>query len=194
MSLELCEKDLSTFLKALHYAAYQHRNQRRKGSSHVPYINHPIAVTDILWQTGEVRDITTLVAALLHDTIEDTGATPEAVREQFGDEVLSLVLEVTDDKSLPKGERKRLQVVNAPHKSPKARQIKLGDKINNVYEIAHDPPKDWSLERRREYLSWTEQVIDGLRGQNPALESRYDQVLEEARKMLTGDEKKHVTN
>ncbi len=194
MSLELCEKDFGTFLKALRYAAYQHRNQRRKGSSQSPYINHPIAVTEILWQTGGVRDITTLVAALLHDTIEDTGATPEAVREQFGDEVLSLVLEVTDDKSLPKAERKQLQVVNAPHKSPRARQIKLADKINNVKEIADDPPGDWSLERRSEYLSWTEQVINGLRGENPALEACYDQVLAEARKKLADEEKKHVTN
>ncbi len=194
MSLIQCDHEMGLFLKALRFAAYQHRNQRRKGGSQVPYINHPIAVTDILWQTGGVRDITTLVAALLHDTIEDTDATPEAVREQFGDEVLSLVLEVTDDKSLPKAERKRLQVVNAPHKSPRARQIKLADKINNVKEISDDPPGDWSLERRQEYLSWTKQVIDGLRGENPALEARYDQVLAEARKKLADEEKKHVTN
>jgi guanosine-3',5'-bis(diphosphate) 3'-pyrophosphohydrolase len=198
MSLELCEADFSLFLKALQFAAYQHRDQRRKGSSRGPYINHPLAVVDILWQTGGVRDTTTLVAAVLHDTIEDTGATPEEVgmqvRKQFGDEVLALVLEVTDDKSLPKSERKRLQVVNAPHKSPRARQIKLADKISNVQEIAHDPPADWSFERRREYLEWTKQVIDGLRGQNPALEARYDQVLAEAQKMLAEDEKKHVTN
>ncbi len=187
MSLELCEEDLGIFLKALRFAAYQHRNQRRKGGSHVPYINHPIAVADILWQTGEVRDITTLVAALLHDTIEDTGATPDEIREQFGEEVLSIVLEVTDDKSLPKAERKRLQVVNAPHKSPRARQIKLADKISNVKEIGDDPPSDWSLERRNEYLSWTEQVIDGLRGDNPALEACYDRVLAEARKKLAGE-------
>ncbi len=194
MPLELCENEFNIFLRALRFAAHHHRNQRRKGGSHIPYINHPIAVTEILWQTGGVRDITTLIAALLHDTIEDTDATPEMVREQFGDEVLSLVLEVTDDKSLPKAERKRLQVVNAPHKSPRARQIKLADKINNVKEIADDPPGDWSLERRSEYLSWTEQVINGLRGENPALEARYDQVLAEARKKLADEEKKHVTN
>jgi guanosine-3',5'-bis(diphosphate) 3'-pyrophosphohydrolase len=194
MALELYEQDFGAFLKALRYAADKHRNQRRKGGSQAPYINHPIAVTEILWRTGGVRDITTLVASLLHDTIEDTDATPEAVREQFGDEVLSLVLEVTDDKSLPKAERKRLQVVNAPHKSPRARQIKLADKINNVKEISDDPPGDWSLERRKEYLVWTKQVIDGLRGENPALEARYDQVLAEARKKLADEEKKHVTN
>jgi guanosine-3',5'-bis(diphosphate) 3'-pyrophosphohydrolase len=194
MGLELCEADFAIFLKALRYAAYQHRNQRRKGSSHAPYINHPIGVVDVLWQVGGVREIDTLVAALLHDTIEDTGARPEEIRQQFGEDVLGLVLEVTDDKSLPKAERKHLQVVNAPHKSPRARQIKLADKINNITEITNDPPEDWSLERRREYLDWTRSVIDGLRGQNPALEARYDQALAEALNALAGDEKKHVTN
>jgi (p)ppGpp synthase/HD superfamily hydrolase len=184
MSLNICESDFGLFLKALRYTAAQHRDQRRKGGSQAPYINHPIGVAEILWSTGEVRDITTLVAALLHDTIEDTSATPEEIREQFGEEVLSVVQEVTDDKSLPKEERKRLQVVTAPHKSPRARKIKLADKINNVTELAYDPPEDWSTQRRREYLDWTEQVINGLRGQNPALEARYDQVLAEARQKL----------
>jgi GTP diphosphokinase / guanosine-3',5'-bis(diphosphate) 3'-diphosphatase len=194
MTLEICEADFGIFLNALQYAAYQHRDQRRKGSSHAPYINHPLGVVEILWQVGSVRDITTLVAAVLHDTIEDTNATPDEIRQQFGDEVLSVVLEVTDDKNLPKDERKRLQVLNAPHKSPRARQIKLADKINNIHEIAHDPPADWSFKRRREYMKWSKSVIDGLRGQNPALEARYDQVLAEALSMLDEDEKKHVTN
>jgi len=194
MSIDLCENDFGIFLRALQYAARCHADQRRKGGAHAPYINHPIGVAVTLWQIGQVRDINTLVAALLHDTIEDTGARPEDIREQFGEDVLSLVLEVTDDKNLPKAERKRLQVANAPHKSPRARQIKLADKINNIFEIAHDPPADWSLERRREYLDWTKQVIDGLRGFNPALEDRYDAVLAEARQLLSKDEKKHDQN
>ncbi len=192
MALNLCENELSIFLHALQYAARCHTNQRRKGGSRAPYINHPINVTYELWQTGGVRDVHTLAAALLHDTIEDTGAKPEDIREQFGDTVLSLVLEVTDNKSLPKAERKRLQIVNAPHKSPGARQIKLADKINNVSEIAKDPPIDWSLERRHEYLDWTKKVVDGLRGQNPALENRFDAVLAEAYILLAEDEQKHA--
>ncbi len=185
MSLELCADDFTFFLKALQFAAKKHSDQRRKGRSNPPYINHPIDVARILWEVGGVRDAHTLAAALLHDTIEDTGTTPEEIRAQFGEDVLGLVLEVTDDKSLPKAERKRLQVVNAPHKSPRARQIKLGDKISNVLEIVNDPPEDWSLQRRREYLDWTEQVINGLRGQNPALEARYDEVLALGRKQIT---------
>lgn len=190
MKLDLRENDFAMFLNALQFAALHHTDQRRKGGNHAPYINHPINVTLELWQTGGVRDIVTLTAALLHDTIEDTDASPEEIHHLFGEEVRNIVLEVTDDKSLPKAERKRLQVVNAPLKTPRARQIKLADKINNVFEIAHEPPADWSLARRREYLEWTKQVIDGLRGQNPALEARFDAVLAEARMLLAADEKK----
>lgn len=184
MSPEYAVEDWGVFLQALRFAAHKHRDQRRKGASQAPYINHPIAVADILWQAG-VRHMPTLVAALLHDVVEDTGTPPEEIRAHFGEEVLGLVMEVTDDKSLPKAERKRLQVVNAPHKTLHARQIKLADKINNVDEIAHDPPPDWSLERRREYLDWTKAVIDGMRGPNPQLEDQYDATLAEARALLS---------
>jgi guanosine-3',5'-bis(diphosphate) 3'-pyrophosphohydrolase len=178
------EQEFSLFLKALRFAAEKHQDQRRKGADHAPYINHPIAVVDILWKVGSVRDITTLVAALLHDTVEDTNTTPDEIRENFGEEVRNLVMECTDDKTLPKAERKRLQVVNAPHKSPRARQIKLADKISNILDISYHPPADWSIERRREYLDWTEQVVNGLRGQNPELEILYDKALAEGRRVL----------
>ena len=184
MQNELSDQDFGLFLKALRFAAEKHSGQRRKGGDAAPYINHPIAVTELLWRVGGVREINILVAALLHDTIEDTGTTPEEIRAEFGEDVLGLVLECTDDKSLPKAERKRLQIVNAPHKSPRARQIKLSDKINNVREIAANPPADWPVERRRDYLDWTEQVVKGLRGQNPELEALYDQILAEGRKRL----------
>ena len=184
MGLNLCEQDFTQFIKALAFASEKHKEERRKGGSHPPYINHPINVAQILWETGGVRDIHILVAALLHDTVEDTGTKPDEIKRKFGPEVLSLVMEVTDDKSLPKAERKRLQIVHAPQTPKEARQIKLGDKISNVYEIAHDPPADWTIQRRREYLDWTEQVINGMRGSNDALEARYDAVLAEARQML----------
>jgi len=194
MSMELCENDFGIFMKALRFAAQKHRDQRRKGGTRPPYINHPIDVAEILWRVGSVRDIDTLVAALLHDTVEDTGTSPDEIRLEFGEAVRSMVMEVTDDKSLPKAERKRLQVVNASHKSPGAKQIKLADKISNVFEIGNDPPDDWSLERRQEYLDWTEQVVQGLRGQNPALEARYDQVLAEGRNNLAEEQKKRAQN
>lgn len=182
--IALPESELSMFFKALRFAAHKHRNQRRKDSQSSPYINHPIEVAEIMWRVGHVRELPTLVAAVLHDTIEDTGTTPEEVKAEFGDAVLGLVLEVTDDKRLPKAERKRLQIETAPHKSPGAKQIKLADKIANVYDVTHTPPLTWSLQRKREYLDWTEKVVNGLRGQNRELEELYIQTLAEGRQIL----------
>jgi guanosine-3',5'-bis(diphosphate) 3'-pyrophosphohydrolase len=167
-------------LTALDFAAERHKTQRRKDPAQTPYINHVIEVATILARHG-VTDRTALLAAILHDTIEDTDTTPAELAERFGVEVRDAVLEVTDDKSLPKAERKRLQVEHAPSLSHAARLVKLGDKISNVRYVAHHPPASWSIERRREYLDWTEQVIAGLRGANAALEARYDEALREAR-------------
>ncbi|HEX2697641.1 MAG TPA: HD domain-containing protein [Anaerolineales bacterium] len=171
-------------IKALRFSADKHRYQRRKDQAQSPYINHPIEVAQLLWDVGGVREINVLLAALLHDTIEDTETRPEEIRKQFGDEVLSLVLEVTDDKNLPKAERKRLQVENAPHKSKGAKLIKLADKCCNVRDLAGSPPKDWSMERKREYLLWTEQVVNGLRGTNPGLEKYYESELTSGKMLL----------
>jgi guanosine-3',5'-bis(diphosphate) 3'-pyrophosphohydrolase len=178
------DESTGLILKALRFAAEKHRDQRRKGVSASPYINHPIEVTEILWRLGEVRDTNLLLAAILHDTIEDTDATPDEIKSEFGEEVLSLVLEVTDDKSLPKQKRKQLQVENAPHKTPKAKLLKLADKISNVREIVSAPPKDWSLERKQEYLLWTEKVVAGLRGVNEKLEAHYDSLLRDGKRSL----------
>ena len=123
----------------------------------------------------------TLVAAILHDTVEDTRTTKDELEERFGPEVRDLVMEVTDDKKLPKAERKRLQIEHAPLRSAGAKLIKLGDKIANIRDVAADPPADWSTERRREYLDWTEEVVRGCRGTNAALERCYDEALREAR-------------
>lgn len=178
------EKELSLILEATHFAAEKHKSQRRRNAAGSPYINHPIAVAEILWQLGQVREIPVLVAAILHDTIEDTETTPQEIEELFGQEVLSLVQEVTDDKSKPKMERKRLQIENAPHKSRGAKLIKLGDKISNIHDITASPPASWSLQRKLDYLDWTEKVIAGVRGTNAALEACYDKHLQEARAAL----------
>jgi guanosine-3',5'-bis(diphosphate) 3'-pyrophosphohydrolase len=174
-------------LKALRFSADKHRNQRRKDSAQSPYINHPIEVVQLLWEVGGVRDIDILLAAILHDTIEDTETRSEDIREAFGEAVVAFVMEVTDDKSLPKRERKRLQIETAPHKSYGAKLIKLADKSCNVRNLVTTPPKDWSLERRQEYLLWTEKVVAGLRGTNPALEEYYDHEITSG-KMLLGIE------
>jgi len=171
-------------LKAIRFSAEKHNAQRRKDAKSSPYINHPIQVAETLWRVGDVREVNLLVAAILHDTIEDTNTTKEEIKKEFGDEVLELVLEVTDDKSLPKQTRKQLQVEHVPRKSDKAKLLKLADKINNIRDIIKSPPGDWSLERRREYLLWTEKVVAGLRGVNPKLESLYDELLAEGKQSL----------
>jgi len=170
--------------EAIRFAANKHRNQRRRDSAKSPYINHPIEVVQLLWEVGGVRDMHVLSAAILHDTIEDTDTRPKEISDRFGEEVLSLVLEVTDDKSLPKAKRKRLQIETAPHKSYGAKLIKLADKSCNVRNLISMPPTDWSLKRRREYLLWTEQVVAGLRGTNAALEEYYDHELASGKILL----------
>ena len=178
------DESTGSILKALRFAAEKHSEQRRKNAKASPYINHPIQVAEILWRVADVRDETLLIAAILHDTIEDTATTREEIESQFGADVLALVLEVTDDKSLPKQTRKQLQVEHAPHKSRNAKLLKLADKISNVGDIISTPPPAWSLERRKEYLLWTEKVVAGLRGVNEKLESQYDELLAKGKKSL----------
>ncbi len=178
------KNDLTLFLKALNFSAGKHRHQRRKDTAASPYINHPIEVANILWTIGEVYDVAAIIAAILHDTIEDTDATPEEIRLSFGDEILGLVLEVSDNKSLPKQERKQNQITHSPHLSRRAKQIKLADKICNVRDIAYAPPDHWSRQRRIDYLQWAQAVIDGLRGSNEQLERFFDDTLAQARQKL----------
>ena len=182
------QNTVTAILKALRFASLKHRDQRRKDADASPYINHPIEVAELLARVGGVTDLVTLQGAILHDTIEDTKTTPEELEAAFGPEVRRVVEEVTDDKRLPKAERKRLQIERAPHLSERAKQIKIADKISNAQAVAMSPPVDWPLERRREYLDWTENVVAGLRGCNQPLESHYYRVLEYGRSVLNGDQ------
>ena len=169
---------------ALRFAAQKHSRQRRKDSDATPYINHPIAVAEVLARVGGVADLATLQAAILHDTLEDTQTTPQELDEQFGQEVRLLVQELTDDKSLPKQERKRLQIEHAPHLSVRAKRIKIADKICNVADITPTEPAGWPLQRKRDYLDWAEWVVAGCRDSSPQLAEHFDAVLEEARHTL----------
>ncbi|HXG63873.1 MAG TPA: HD domain-containing protein [Blastocatellia bacterium] len=180
------EFDLPLIFKALKFSADKHRNQRRKDGQASPYINHPIDVAEILCRVGQVRDTNVLIAAILHDTIEDTDTTPDEIEAMFGSAALAMVLEVTDDKRLPKQARKQLQIEMAPHKSDGAKLIKLADKISNLHDIANSPPADWPLQRKIEYLDWTERVVAGLRGVNKNLEDFYDETLRMARAKVGG--------
>ena len=181
---ETAGSDLALLLRAASFSADRHRHQSRKGDDPPPYFNHPIEAASILANDGGISDVTTLVAALLHDTVEDTSASSEELERDFGPEVRRLVEEVTDDKSLEKLERKRLQIEHTPTLSTAAKQIKLGDKICNTRDVVENPPSDWSLQRRRDYLDWAERVVAGCRGTNAGLERYFDQVLSEGRDVL----------
>lgn len=106
--------------------------------------------------------------------LEDTPTKREELEREFGPEIAGLVAEVTDDKALPKAERKRLQVVHAPHISRRAQLIKLSDKLANIRDVANSPPHRWPLERRQEYFDWAKKVVDQLRGVHPGLEAAFD--------------------
>jgi len=172
---------LRLIFKALSFSAEKHKNQRRKGVDGAPYINHPIEVCNLLISCN-VADLNTLVAAILHDTIEDTDTTQEEIKGLFGNDILELVEEVTDDKSLPKQVRKRLQIETGGKKSIKAKQIKIADKICNVTDIMNSPPAGWSLERKIEYFDWAEKVVNELKCTNDCLEKLFQERLYEARK------------
>ncbi|HSM60909.1 MAG TPA: HD domain-containing protein [Longimicrobiales bacterium] len=163
-------------LRAASFAARKHSTQRRKGRDASPYINHPLEVAEILARHG-VDEVPLIQAALLHDTVEDTETTFEELTREFGEEVAGLVAEVTDDKSLQKQERKELQIRHAPGLSHSAKLIKIADKVSNARDVSENPPADWDLRRRVEYLEWTRAVVDGCRGVNAGLDARYDEVL-----------------
>jgi guanosine-3',5'-bis(diphosphate) 3'-pyrophosphohydrolase len=167
---------LPLILKALEFASLKHRDQRRKDKVASPYINHPIGLANVLCQEGGLTDDVVLAAAILHDTLEDTETTLAELRESFGEKIASIVEEVTDDKNLPKAERKRLQIEHASAISREAKLVKLADKICNVQDVAEHPPAKWDITRRREYFEWAKAVVDGLRGTHPALERRFDEV------------------
>ena len=173
--------DLVIVSRAAEFAARQHTNHRRKGAAGEPYINHLIEVGHLLAEATEGSDAALVAAGLLHDTLEDTPTTFEELEAQFGPAIAGLVAEVTDDKSLPKAERKRRQVATAAAKSERARLIKIADKTSNVRGLAHSPPADWDVARMGEYIDWAQQVVAGCRGLNAALERAFDGAVMEAR-------------
>jgi guanosine-3',5'-bis(diphosphate) 3'-pyrophosphohydrolase len=165
-------------MSALAFAADKHKNQRRKDADASPYINHPIALANLLLNEAGVEDQRVLIAAILHDTIEDTDTTEQELVKHFGKDVADIVLEVTDDKALPKAERKRLQIEHAAHISRRAKLVKLADKICNLRDIAASPPAGWSIQRKQEYFDWAKAVVDRLRGVHPGLEHLFDKAYE----------------
>ena len=172
-------QSLSLLFKALAFSAEKHTKQRRKDIEESPYINHPIALANILAQRW-VIDENVLCAAILHDTLEDTETTANELREHFGEKITSIVLEVTDDKSLEKSVRKQKQVEHAASISHEAKLVKLADKIANITDIINTPPADWSSERKKDYFNWAKAVVDNLRGAHQGLEKDFDDLIKKA--------------
>ena len=166
---------LGLVVEALSFAAERHRDQRRKDPARTPYINHPIALMRVLCLEAKIQDPLVLCAALLHDTVEDTGTTAQEIEVRFGLAVSEVVVELTDDKRLSKAERKRLQVLHAPRASQPARLVKLADKICNLRDVAASPPVGWDLGRQQAYFDWAREVIAGLRGTHERLEALFDE-------------------
>lgn len=168
---------IGLFVKAVAFAADKHRTQRRKDADASPYINHPIALANVLANEGGVTDVVVLSAAVLHDTIEDTNTTAEELTAIFGPKITATVLDVTDDKSLDKHVRKQRQIEQAPYISKEAKLVKLADKICNLRDILVSPPADWSSERKQDYFDWAAKVVAGVRGVHPDLEAAFDRLF-----------------
>jgi GTP diphosphokinase / guanosine-3',5'-bis(diphosphate) 3'-diphosphatase len=158
---------------AADFAAQRHKDQRRKGAGQFPYINHLADVACLLATATGGTDAELVAAGWLHDTVEDTGTSRGELATAFGEGVASLVMEVTDDKTLPKEERKRLQIVKTPSKTVRARMIKLADLTSNLRKL----PDEWEMQRVREYFIWADLVAAGCRGVNPELERAFDQIF-----------------
>ncbi len=177
--------DLPRVVAALNYAAHQHRKQRRKDEDLSPYINHPIALLNILANEAGVADADVLCAAVLHDVIEDcSGENSEfiaerrrEIAEQFGDAVLAMVADVTDDKSLAKADRKLAQIEHAKHLCDGAKLVKLADKTANLRDVANNPPATWTLERRREYFDWAKTVVTAIGPAHAGLEKLFAEAV-----------------
>ncbi|EGG22547.1 guanosine-3',5'-bis(diphosphate) 3'-diphosphatase [Cavenderia fasciculata] len=169
---------LKEVITTVDFAAKKHRDQRRKDKHSSPYINHPIGVALNVINVGQYYDVATVQAALLHDTVEDTDCTEEEIRKEFGSEVASIVMDVTDDKSLSKVDRKKFQVSHAPHIQDKSKIVKMADKLYNLSDIIKNAPPSWSLLTIQGYFVWGKKVCDGLRGVNASLEEALDQLFQ----------------
>lgn len=172
------EAPLSLVIRALHFAASKHRDQRRKDHACSPYINHPIALVQILVNEVQIDDEIILAAALLHDTVEDTDTLPEEIERLFGPRVRSIVAEVTDDRHLTRSERKALQIQHAPLLSREAAIVKIADKIANLRDMQASPPLNWTQERKDDYRDWAQKVVEQIQNPHPGLLNLFHRTIQ----------------
>ncbi|VIO66382.1 Bifunctional (p)ppGpp synthase/hydrolase RelA [Bradyrhizobium ivorense] len=170
--------------EAAQLAARRHNGMARKGRGNEPYINHLAEVANLLAQVTDGADAELVAAGWLHDTIEDTGTTREELAQKFGARVADLVVECTDDMSLPKAERRRKQIEDAPHKSPDAKLIKIADKISNTLARIVPQPSADERDDLADYVAWAEKVVAGCRGVNATLDRMFNEAVRLARSTL----------
>jgi guanosine-3',5'-bis(diphosphate) 3'-pyrophosphohydrolase len=170
--------------EAADLAARRHNGMARKGRGNEPYINHLADVANILAEVTDGADAELVAAAWVHDAVEDTETTRDELAEKFGERVAVLVVEVTDDMSLPKAQRRQKQIEDAPRKSPGAKLIKIADKISNIRARIHSDPSDEERTDLTDYVDWAEQVVAGCRGVNAALDLMFDDTVRLARSSL----------
>jgi (p)ppGpp synthase/HD superfamily hydrolase len=181
----MSDAGLLVTVAAAEFAAKRHVSQRRKGAQAEPYFNHLAEVAALIADATDGSDAALVAAGYLHDTLEDTPTEYEELTSLFGEDVASLVAAVTDDKSLPKAERKQLQIEHAAKAAPRARLLKVADKISNLRSLAASPPADWDSGRTLEYVDWAEKVVAGCRKLNPRLDALFDAAAAEARKAIS---------
>ena len=167
---------MDRLISACYFAAVKHRSQKRKDKYGTPYINHPIHVANLLVNAG-VTDVDIIIAGLLHDTVEDTGTTADEITREFGARVSDMVMECTDDKTLPKVIRKQLQIEHAALISTGAKLIKLADKYSNLSDLICNPPTFWSAAEVRGYSYWSYAVYEQLRGTNIVFDKLFDDLF-----------------
>jgi len=170
--------------EAAELAARRHNGMARKSRGNEPYINHLAEVANLLATATEGADAELVAAGWLHDAIEDTDTTREELAQKFSERVASLVVECTDDMSLPKAERRRREVLDAPKKSSGAQMIKLADKISNIGARIHSHPTAAERDDLIDYVGWAEQVVAGCRGGNQWLDMKFDDAVRTARASL----------
>lgn len=171
------------YFKALEFAAHKHRAQKRKGPKGIPYINHPIEVSNMIASALQNASPELLISAILHDTIEDTDTNEEEIERLFGARVLNIVREVSDDMRLPSKQRKLLQVKHARELSTEARAIKIADKTCNIRDMLQTK-YFWTKVIKIEYINWAIEVVEQISDSHPPLEELFINAIRDAEKML----------
>ncbi|XP_073984679.1 metazoan SpoT homolog-1 isoform X2 [Rhodnius prolixus] len=171
------EQVVRDLIKCVNFCAMKHKDQRRKDVESTPYINHPIGVACILTEEAGITDPNVIMAALLHDTVEDTNTTFQEIEMMFGPKIKSIVEEVTDDKNLAAPVRKQLQIDHAKSSTYEAKLVKLADKLYNLRDLNRSTPVGWSEKRVTEYFEWSAKVVNNLRGTNKSIEDKLDELF-----------------